>query len=64
MPQIDHEEYRENHIPKPWGRWEVWRENNSGFYGKDRVKFVGGYVRAYDVGDYEEANRQDNKYRK
>ncbi len=56
MPDAyDPEEYRKNHIPRPWQEWEVWRENFSGFHGKDRIKFVGGFVKAYDLEGHEKA---------
>lgn len=46
-------DYRERHMPDPWVRFEKARnsEKYDGFYGPDRVKFVGGFVSAYKFGD-------------
>lgn len=43
--------YREEHLPEPWVEYEKEREQYSGFYGEDRIKFPGGFASAYDFGD-------------
>lgn len=40
--------YRERHLPDEWVSFEKERSQYNGFYGPDRIKFVGGFARPYD----------------